>query len=272
MPQQSAVQEIPIDLIDLGANVRKSSDMDADVGLMGTIAEVGVLTPILVQAVQDRFLLITGSRRLRMAKRAGLKTISAKVLTGPLSEAEILQRQIIENHQRQDMNPVEHARGIDAYMKLKNFSATEAAKSLGMSGAGISNARALLRLPDAILARVESREISLSAAYELARVEDAQKQAELASDLLKGQLTRDRLVGRIKASRRKNDGPSAPSAPARVTAQLGNGRSVTVRGLGLSLDKLIEWLEELLTKARKVRPQALALPTFIQMLKDQAQA
>lgn len=263
-------QEVPVEQIDPGANIRHVSDEDADVGLMGSVSQVGVLAPILVLATNGRYLLIAGSRRLRAAKRAGLKTISAKVITGPLNEAEILQRQLIENLQRLDLNPVEHARGVDSYMKLTGLSASDTAKALGMSNAGISNARALLRLPESLLARVESREIPLSAAYELARVEDAAKQTQLASDLLKGGLTRDRLVSRIKADRRRHNTDDSQSAPTRVTALLGNGRAITVSGSGLSLDAFIEWLEELLVKARKARPQALALPTFIQMLKDQA--
>jgi len=271
MAQEEATQEILVDLIDEGTNVRRASDKDADVGLMGSISEVGVIAPILVMILATgRFLLIVGHRRLRATRTAGRKSILARVIPRQLTEQEILELQLSENLQRLDLNSVEAARGIDGYMRVSNLSATEVAKRLGQSSAGISNLRSLLRLPDEILKRVELREIPLSAAYELARMEDANKQAQLSVEVLNGGLTRDGLVGRIRSERRNHNGNSHRSASSRVTALLGAGRSITLTGPDLSLESVISWLEELLARARKVRPQGLELKTFIKMLKDQA--
>jgi len=271
MAQEEATQEILVDLIDEGTNVRRASDKDADVGLMGSISEVGVIAPILVMILATgRFLLIVGHRRLRATRTAGRKSILARVIPRQLTEQEILELQLSENLQRLDLNSVEAARGMDGYMRVSNLSATEVAKRLGQSSAGISNLRSLLRLPDEILKRVELREIPLSAAYELARMEDANKQAQLLVEVLNGGLTCDGLVGRIRSERRNHNGNSHRSASSRVTALLGAGRSITLTGPDLSLESVISWLEELLARARKVRPQGLELKTFIKMLKDQA--
>ena len=107
-----------------------------------------------------------------------------------------------------------------------------------------------------------------SAAYELARVEDPGRQAALAEDLASGRLTRDGVAGMAKAER--NGQEQQPKANGhRARAPLGDGRSITVVGAD-TLDGLIAALEELLSKARKARPQGLGLATFLKMLRDQA--
>ncbi len=116
---------------------------------------------------------------------------------------------------------------------------------------------------------VESEAIRLGAGYDLSRVEDAAEQTALAERLISGAMTRDGLSGLLRSRKRGNTKVS--QAPlVRVTALLGRGRSVTTAAAGLTLDAYIEMLEELLAKARKVRPQGLELGTFIKMLRDQS--
>jgi integrase len=98
------------------------------------------------------------------------------------------------------------------------------------------------------------------------------EKSEIAGQAVGGRITRDALSGSLKARRNGNGAQSDATSPARVTALLGAGRSITLSGPGLTLETLITWIEELLAKARKVRPQGLELQTFIKMLKDQAKA
>jgi hypothetical protein len=135
----------------------------------------------------------------------------------------------------------------------------------------VSKTFALLSLSKDILEQIEAGKITPSAAYELTRVEDPSKRAELAAQLADGRLTRDALAGAVKSSKKRRT-KCNNHQPGRVTAILGGSRSVTVASAGLTLERFIELIEELLAKARRVRSQGVELATFIKMLKDQARA
>jgi ParB family chromosome partitioning protein len=188
------------------------------------------------------------------------------------SPDEMVEIQLIENTQRKNLRPLELATALQQLISISGMTATQVAGRLGLSAASVSRSLKLLELPEAIQLQVDRGEISASSAYEIARIEDAEKQAALAGQVADGRLTRDALSGARKATNRRGVHSSA-AAPSRVTAKLGGGRSLTIAGSGLaSLEVLIQWLEELLSKARKVRAQNLELGTFIKMLRDQAKA
>lgn len=179
----------------------------------------------------------------------------------------MLQRQFIENVQREDLTPLEKANAIDRLMKQTGWSGTQTATKLGLSNAAVTRLLALLSLPDAIRAKIETGEVTASAGYERARVGDSEQQAKLAAQVASGELSRDALSGAVKA---KKASPAESSRAARATAKLNDGRSVTVSSADLTLDSFIQILEDLLTRARQARPKGLALPTFLKVLQDQA--
>jgi hypothetical protein len=129
---------------------------------------------------------------------------------------------------------------------------------------------ALLELPAEIIKQVEAGKIPPSGAYELARVTDAKQQAVMAAQMAAGQLTRDGAAGARKAAKR-SDKPGE-SQPSRVTAILGESRSITVACAGLTLERFISLVEELLAKARRERSRGTELGTFISLLRDQARS
>lgn len=101
--------------------------------LANSIAEVGQLQPIVVQQQKDHYLLIAGERRLRAVQKQGKTKIAAVILTAEISAAQFTQIQLVENLQRQDLNPLERALAIRKFMQDNNLNKKTAAKQLGVA-------------------------------------------------------------------------------------------------------------------------------------------
>ncbi|MFO0946446.1 MAG: ParB/RepB/Spo0J family partition protein [Planctomycetota bacterium] len=251
--------------------VRDKFDEESINGLASSLKTVGQLMPIRVRKRGNEFVVVDGERRFRAATKAEFSTIAAIVEERELHEGEILQRQLVANCQRVDLTPMEKARSIHRLMESTGWNAAETASKLGMSPPSVAKLLALLSLPFAIIEQVESGKISASAAYEIAKVEDREVQADLAKEAAKGGLTRDAIKGRRKRAE-SGQPPTESTKLSRAVVTLGAGRSVTVAGADLSLESMITWLEELLGKARKARTQAWELSTFVRALRDQSKA
>jgi ParB family chromosome partitioning protein len=270
--KQEIIYHIPIDQIICNPQARQHFAPQALAELAETIREVGVQQPIRVRTHGSQFMIITGERRYRATRDAGLQTIPAIVVEGNMTSAEILLDQLIENLQRSDLSNLEMASAIERLMGEGKMTAAQAATKLGLSNSTVTRLLSLLTLPESIRVGIETGTISLSGAYELSQIDDPMKQAEFATQMAAGQLTRDQLSGVKRAITQSTKVPPG-RAVSRATAKLDNSRSITIAGEGLAtIEQLIEWLEELLGKARKAQPQGLALGTFLKMLKDQAKA
>ena len=181
----------------------------------------------------------------------------------------MIQRQLIANCQREDLTPLEKARGIDRLMKVTGCTATEAARDTGFSPPTVSRWLKLLLESEEVRQLVEAGKIPASAAYELSLIDDPQRRAEVVGQLVAGQMTRDGVTAARKTIGRKAVDKNGTRL-VRVTAILSESRSVTVASAGLTLERFIELIEELLTKAPAApRTQGVELATFIKMLKDQ---
>lgn len=263
-----SLQHVPIDRLSVAPQVRKHFDEGAIDGLAASIRESGLQQPLLVRREGERLHVIDGERRLRACRSLGMKEIPVLVVDDPLTVADILTRQLACNLQREDLSPLERGEGIRQLMEHGRMTADQVAKRLGHSPATVSRALSVLRLPEPIRAQVASGQIPADTAYLLARVETPEQQASLAAEVVGGKLTRDALTRKMKRVRRAE--AQAKDGPNRVTALLGGGRSVTVGGKGLTLDSLMEALEQLLSRARKSKSQGLSLATFVRTLRDQA--
>lgn len=268
--QPEQIQEIPLKSLRTSRQVREQFDEDSLRGLAASL-EVGSLQqPIRVRQTAQGYVIVDGERRSRAAKLAGWTSIPAIVESKTLSEAEILQKQIIANVQRADLTPLEKARGMQRLKETTGWTATQVSEHLGLSNATVSRLLKLLTLPAEIQTQIEAGAIPSSAGYELSCVTDSRQQAEMAAKIANGQLSRDDLQAERKANREPKQSTATGPKPQRVTAQLGTDRAVSVTAIDLTLEHFIGLLEELVNKARKVRSRGIELPTFIRILNDEA--
>ena len=146
----TTVREIPIADIDPNlSQPRKEFDKEALEQLADSIRQAGILQPILVMENGTRYRIIAGERRYRAARIAGLDTIPC--IARNLTEEQQMEAALIENLQREDLNPIEEAQAIHSLMQQCGYTQEETAKRLGKSRPAVANLLRLLTLPESIL-------------------------------------------------------------------------------------------------------------------------
>ena len=181
-------KEIDIGLIDRNPEQpRKIFDEDALRELAESIKVHGVIQPIIVKQIGDRYVIIAGERRWRASRLAGLKTIPCIIKN--YTEQEISEIAIIENLQREDLNPIESAKAIKNLINQYNLTQDEVADKIGKSRPAVANTLRLLLLPESIISLVESNKISAGHARTLLSITDTKKQKEIALLIVEKGLT-----------------------------------------------------------------------------------
>lgn len=164
---------------------RSHFDEESLAGLTASIAELGVLQPVLVRSAgEGEYELIAGERRWRASKRAGLQTIPV-VVRDAETDASLLEQALVENLHRADLNPMEEAA---AYQQLiEDFGLTQeaVAKRVGKSRAAISNTLRLFQLPPAIQALVAENQLTAGHARALLGTPDRAYQTALAQRIVR---------------------------------------------------------------------------------------
>ncbi len=215
---------------------RRNFDEAALDELAASVAEHGILQPLLVRPLPDgRYEIVAGERRYRAAKMAGLREIP--VVIRELSPAQAATLTLIENLQREDLNPMEEARGFRALTEQYGMTQESAAQAVHKSRPAVTNALRLLSLPPKVAEMVESGALSAGAARALLGAETPEAIEELAEHCVeKGLSVREieREVAARKASR-----PSARTRPVSFTVRFSDevalslseqmGRKVRVR-------------------------------------------
>ena len=177
--EDALIREIPIADIDPNlSQPRKTFDAEALSQLADSIRQKGLLQPILVVAQGARYRIIAGERRYRASRQAGLQTIPC--LIRDFNESEQLEAALIENIQREDLNPIEEAQAIQSLMDHFDYTQEEAAKRLNKSRPAITNQLRLLSLPDAVQNMLLSGDLTAGHARVLAGVSPESRQLELA--------------------------------------------------------------------------------------------
>lgn len=172
--------EIDVNLIDPNPfQPRKTFDDDELVELAETIEKHGLIQPIAVRKVGDRYQIISGERRTRATKLAGLATIKAQVYES-LDDKIMGEWALIENIQRVDLNPVEVAQSYQQLIELHGYTHDDLAKTVGKSRSAITNALRLLKLPTQVLDWIQEGKIASGAARALCsdKVDNAEELAK----------------------------------------------------------------------------------------------
>ena len=138
--------------------------------LRQSIAEKGVLQPVIVRRHAGGFQLVAGERRWRAARLAGLETVPAVVMR--VSDSEALEIALIENLQREDLNAVDEAKGYRELLMRFNLTHEDLARRIGKSRATITNSLRLLNLPDEVKRGLEEGKITVGHARAVLGVED----------------------------------------------------------------------------------------------------
>ncbi|NOZ74489.1 MAG: ParB/RepB/Spo0J family partition protein, partial [FCB group bacterium] len=154
------VMKIPLALIDSNPyQPRKEFDEAGLEELTTSIREKGVLTPVTVQASGERFTLIAGERRCRAARKAKISEIPAYVVEVS-GESDLMEMALIENIQREDLNPVEEAEGYAVLHSKFDLSQEQIARVVGKNRVTVTNSLRLLNLPPKIKASLKNGEIT----------------------------------------------------------------------------------------------------------------
>ncbi len=166
---------------------RKYFDEDALQELADSIKQFGLLQPILVQDRKNYYEIIAGERRWRAAKLAGLKEVP--VIIRNYTEQEIVEIALIENIQREDLNPIEEAQAYKKLLTEFNLKQDEVAERVSKSRAAVTNSIRLLKLSDKVQQMVIDDMISTGHARALLAVEDADEQYNLAQRIFDEKLS-----------------------------------------------------------------------------------
>ena len=181
---------VDINLDELRSNPyqpRKVFDEDALRELSESIKQHGVFQPIIVKKSIKGYEIIAGERRVKASRMAGLTTVPA--IVREFDDTEMMEIALLENLQREDLNPFEEANAYIKIMEAKNLTHDELAKALGKSQSYITNTIGLLRLPDEIRDLVVNGKLSMTHARILSKISDRNTIMTLAERIIKENLS-----------------------------------------------------------------------------------
>ena len=229
------------------AQPRKRFDEQALQDLADSIAQYGLIQPIVARKLDSGYYqIIAGERRWRASRMAGLTEVPVRVLEA--DDRRTAELALVENLQREDLNPIEEARGYKTLMEDYGLTQEETARSVGRSRPAVANALRLLSLSPAVMALVERKELSAGHARAILPLESEKQQLELAQEVLKKSLSVRRTeqlaarLSRVSAAKEQKESPLTINYAAEAAEELSRllGRKVRLvegkRGGKIELD------------------------------------
>lgn len=198
---------------------RKNFDEDALVELSESVKQFGVLQPLLVQDKKDYFEIIAGERRWRAAKMAGLKEVP--VIVKELSDLEVVEISLIENIQRENLNPIEEAFAYKRLLTEFNLKQDEVAERVSKSRTAVTNSMRLLKLNEKVQQMVIEDMITTGHARALLGIEDSEKQYILAQKIFDEKLSvreTEKLVKKIQQGKENTSDEKAAKPDPKMEA------------------------------------------------------
>lgn len=193
---------------------RRHFDEDALDELAASIAARGVIQPIIVRPLGNgRFQLVAGERRWRAAQKAHLHEIPA--LVRDLADRDVMALALIENLQREDLNPVEEAQAYQRLAEHEGMSQAEIARLVDKSRSHVANLQRLLSLPGAVIEHIEAGRLSMGHARAMIGHDEAE---EIAQEAITKNMTVRDVERRVRRSRSESGAGPRHARPARATA------------------------------------------------------
>ena len=233
IPEESQIWMIAIDrLVPNTQQPRQVFTADSLRELTASIKEKGILQPITARRKDERtFEIIAGERRYRAAQAAGLHEVP--VILKKVSEQDSLEYAIIENIQREDLNPMDEAEAYNHLLTDYSLTQQQVADKLGKERSTVANSLRLLSLPVDVKSLLRKNEISTGHAKVLLGLEHTEDQLSLVKQIISGKLSvraTEKLASLFKASERKKNGQTVP--PSKVSPKL-------IEALSAELQKLL---------------------------------
>lgn len=179
---ESNLMELDIDRLDPAVdqprNIFKENKLEE---LAQSIRHNGIIQPLVVRRKGERFEIIAGERRWRAAQKAGLHKIPCVIKD--VSSENLLEISLIENIQREELNPIEEANAFKRLLEMRNLTQEEVARRVGKDRSSITNALRLLKLPIELQRLVEEEKLSMGHARALLSIDSAEDQTALARQI-----------------------------------------------------------------------------------------
>ena len=224
---QSRVEEIFVDQIEANPfQPRNNFDEDALNELTASIKEKGVIQPITVRKIKaEKYQIVAGERRWRASKLAGLKKIPAVIRS--FDDQEMLEIALIENIQREDLDPVEEAAAYKEMLNNFNITQAELAKQVGKSRSNVSNMIRLLKLADKVKNHLQRGTITIGHARALLSLEKEETQVAACENIIIQDLTVretekyvEKLKNPLKDKKKKKEKAELDQAWKQAAAEL----------------------------------------------------
>jgi ParB family chromosome partitioning protein len=216
--------------------------------LAQSIQTTGIIQPLILRRIGSRFQLLAGERRWRAAQRAGLARVPAVIRE--VSDETALEITLVENIQREDLNPIEEARAYDRLMTEFHLTQEEVAARTGKDRATVANAIRLLRLEKSILDFIQDGRISAGHGRALLAVADTNLRIALSRKAARGGLTVRQLE---RFASRRSRAAAQPAAPAEMDPNTRAALEQLEQALGLRVT---------LRLATKTKPGELAIEYY----------
>jgi ParB family chromosome partitioning protein len=188
--KQHFSQQLPVTVIDANPNQpRRTFDESELQSLRDSIRNHGVLQPLVVRRVGQRYQLVAGERRLRAVRALGISQVPVQVVD--FNEQQVMEAALVENIQRADLNPIEKAQGFRDYLARFKMSHEDLGRRLGISRTVISNLLGFLELSDDVQSAVRGGALSTSHAKILKGVSDKELQSKLCKEVILRNLSVD---------------------------------------------------------------------------------
>ncbi len=185
----SGLANVPIEQISPNPYQPRKTFNDASIEeLSRSVREHGIIQPLVVTKIGDnKYRLIAGERRFRAAQKAGLATVPV-VIKETMADTDILQVALIENIQREDLNPIEEAYAYHQLHEEFQLTQEEISKRVGKERSTVANFLRLLKLPDSVKKLLASGQLSMGHARAILAVDSAKKQEQLAERVVRRNL------------------------------------------------------------------------------------
>lgn len=216
IPEDKSDSVVELKINDISPNVdqpRKIFNEDALNELAASIKENGVIQPIIVQKKGDGYIIVAGERRWRAARIAGLKVIPA--IVRELTDQQTLEQALIENLQREDLNPLEEAFAMDNLLKSHKMSQEQLAKKLGKPRATIANTVRLVNIDESLQDYIRNGDLSAGHAKAILSLKSSEDQRKVAEVILAKDMTVRQAEEYVKSYIYAQEYPEAARKPSK---------------------------------------------------------